>query len=189
MTWEPHPLHFKAVFQHAQIGSGHVLASPLNHVSLPTSIVVSRLSPCYVGSVSEYDSYRSDAPPTYGEKRVQQLAALLEERERESGRSLRALQQKYNAMEVSGSAHCNPCTKRYSRDLPRALLEVVIFQYFQQFWEEKVKFKLNFQPGVVVGADYSQPVWAVFDIPYRRFWLISILVWAYGSNSTDLCAC
>ena len=62
---------------------------------------------CALVQFLEYDSYRSDAPPTHSEKRVQQLEALLEERERESGRSLRALQQKYNAMEVGGYAYRN----------------------------------------------------------------------------------
>lgn len=43
----------------------------------------------------------ADSNHGYLEGRVGQLETLLEERERESGRSLRALQQRYTAMEVS----------------------------------------------------------------------------------------
>ncbi len=42
----------------------------------------------------------ADGNHGYLEARVRQLETLLEERERESGRSLRALQQRYTAMEV-----------------------------------------------------------------------------------------
>ena len=90
---------------------------------------------CALVQFLEYDSYRSDAPPTHSEKRVQQLEALLEERERESGRSLRALQQKYNAMEVGGYAYTvillvYVCTKRYSYTVRYIMgLEIYMFLY------------------------------------------------------------
>ena len=45
---------------------------------------------------------RHKAPPTqvFMDKRFKQLEAMLEERDKEDSKKLRALQQRYNAMEV-----------------------------------------------------------------------------------------